>query len=229
MQHLDLYAKIEPLIGFYDTYNQLYNIYLESLSDYEIESLLDVGCGNGVMLTYLQDKYLAKGIDLSAEMVHRAKERGVNASCQTLESITEKFDAIIAVADVLNYLDHEALDSFMGAVSSALNPEGIFICDINTLFGFEEVTAGSMSWDHQDQFLAIEADFEDEVLTTHITLFEKDGALYRKEQAEILQYYHTIEQVCAAVTDLQLISAKEVALFGEEIDKNILIFHKGSQ
>lgn len=228
MEDLDLYAKIEPLIGFYDTYELLYQRYLTLLSQYDIKTILDVGCGNGTMLLHLQKSYEAKGIDISPYMVVRAKKQGVDASCQRIEDVSEKFDAILAVADVLNYLDFSALKSFLAGVSAALYEGGIFICDINTLFGFEEVTAGSMSAENEDQFLAIEADFEEDILNTHITLFERDGECYRKAQADIKQYYYTLKTI-QKETDLTLIDSQKIALFGEEADKKILIFQKGSR
>ena len=50
---LDLYAKIEPLIGFYDEYEKLYDIYIEAISTYKPKKILDIGCGRGFMLEKL--------------------------------------------------------------------------------------------------------------------------------------------------------------------------------
>ena len=226
MENLDLYAKIEPMIGFYEAYENLYENYLRLLEKFDVRSVLDVGCGNGKLLEKLSKHYDAKGIDLSAKMVEIARARGLDASQTRLEDLTESFDALLAVADVLNYMPESALQPFLEAVDARLNSGGIFLCDINTLHGFEEVAAGSMSVDEEDRFLAIDAEFEENILRTDITLFEKlDTSCYRKEQATILQYYHTIDTV-ESLSPLKLIGLRDINLFSMESDKTILIFQK---
>jgi cyclopropane fatty-acyl-phospholipid synthase-like methyltransferase len=224
-KNLDLYAKVEPFIGFDEAYEELYQTYLEKLSDYKIKTILDVGCGNGNFLLHLQKLYLAQGIDISSKMVKIAQAKGVDASCLPLEKVEQKYDALLAVADVLNYLDKSDLEKFLKDVESHLWDDGIFICDINTLFGFSEVTAGSLSIDEDDTFISIDSEFEDEKLYTTITMFTKDGKNYKKEQEDILQYYHTIKDI-DNLTSLKLISVDEVALFSKESDKSLLVFRK---
>jgi len=228
MEHLDLYAKIEPFIGFDETYESLYQIYLQKLSHYKIDTILDLGCGNGNLLLHLEKKYHACGIDISNQMVQIAKSKGVDARCISLDKLTANYDAIVAVADVLNYFSVDDLKQFLKDIENRLNIGGIFICDINTLFGFEEVTAGSLSMDEDDKFIAIDSEFEDDMLETKITLFEKEGALYQKEQAHIMQYYYEVEEI-VAMSSLKLLSAEDVALFSDIPDKHILIFKKESQ
>ena len=110
-------------------------------------------------------------------------------------------------------------------MESHLWDDGIFICDINTLFGFSEVTAGSLSIDEDDTFISIDSEFEDEKLYTTITMFTKDGKNYTKEQEDILQYYHTIKDI-ENLSSLKLVSVDEVALFSKESDKSLLVFRK---
>ncbi len=225
-QNLDLYAKIEPLIGFDEAYEALYQIYLDLLSPYDIKTILDVGCGNGNFLLHLQKQYEAEGIDLSPRMVEIATKKGVKATNRQLSSVKENFDAIVAIGDVLNYLRHDELKDFLVEIERVLNGGGLFICDVNTLHGFEEVTAGSMSVDFGDQFLSIDSEYLDGILTTEMTLFESiGGECYKKEQDMILQFYHD-NTLITKETPLALLATKDITLFSDDVDKQLFIFQK---
>jgi len=226
MKHLDLYAKVEPYIGFDQAYDNLYELYIQKLSNYSITDILDVGCGNGNLLLKLQKLYPnAKGIDISPHMVDIANSKGVDAKCIRLEEVTSKFDVVLAVADVLNYMDFDELKIFLKDIENRLVDGGIFICDVNTLFGFEEVTAGSLNLDEGDLFISIDSEFEDDKLYTQITVFEKDKECYKKEQAQIVQYYHKIKEI-DSLTSLTLLEVGDVSLFSDSSDKNMLVFQK---
>lgn len=226
MENLDLYAKIEPMIGFYEAYENLYRHYLKLLQQYEIKNILDVGCGNGKLLQKLSEEYRATGIDISAKMVEIARARSLDARHCRVDEVTEKFDAVVAVADVLNYMEEAQLQSFLEDVDDRLQSGGFFMADINTWHGFAEVAAGSMNVDEEDRFLAIDAEFEEDVLQTDIVYFERKGACFVKESATIMQYYYTVDQV-AALSPMKLIGMHDISLFSmEESDKTILIFQK---
>ena len=202
MTNLNLYAKIEPLIGFYEAYEELYDIYEDILKEIEPKTLLDVGCGNGKFLERLN--YLeAKGIDISSKMVEICQKKGLDVSCKRIEENLDKFDVITAIADVLNYLDKEELKSFLSAVKNSLNHDGYFICDINTLFGFSEVADGVMVNEDENGFLAVEAEFLDGELATDFTYFEKEKDLFQKSQWRIRQFYHDVK-VLEKLTSLKI-------------------------
>ncbi len=224
-ENLDLYAKIEPLIGFEAAYEGLYQIYLSLLEPYDIKTILDVGCGNGNFLLHLQKRYKAMGIDLSPRMVEIARQKGVDAYNRQLSKVTEHFDGVVAVGDVLNYMRQDELKAFLTEVERVLNKGGVFICDVNTLHGFEEVTAGSMSADFGKQFLSLDAEFLDGILTTEMTLFEEQGNCYQKEQDTIFQFYHD-KQLIEKLTPLKLVKVQDMGMFSDEDDKTIFIFQK---
>ena len=199
---------------------------MDLLSPHKVKTILDVGCGNGNFLLHLQKQYEAEGIDLSPRMVEVATQKGVTAYNRQISSVKESFDAIVAVGDVLNYLRRDELKSFLIEVERILNCGGIFICDVNTLIGFEEVTAGSMSVDFVNQFLSINAEYLEGVLTTEITLFEQlGGDCFKKEQDTIFQFYHDRARIEES-TSLELLEVKDLGMFCDEDDKTIFIFQK---
>jgi len=224
---LDLYAKIEPLIGFYDRYETLYKLYLTHINSLHVKHVLDVGCGNGKFLKHLQNNAIdALGIDRSVAMVERALTLGVKASTQELDALeVNHFDCVVAIADVLNYLSPPELHGFFEAVARILPSKGYFICDVNTLYGFEVVAEGIMNKETEKQFLCIEANYAHKQLLTKITLFEKEGECYRKEAGVITQYFHSLS-VLKKIGTLKFHSSYPILLFGEEADKLLLIFQK---
>ncbi len=230
MNPLDLYAKIEPLIGFDTSYEWLYEYYCHTLHPLNVKNILDIGCGNGIFLKKLEKEgFEAQGIERSAYMVHRALQQGVKASTQELDTFDpESFDAITAVADVMNYMQEEELTLFLEHIARALKKGGFFIGDINTLYGFEAVAEGVMVKETDDLFLSIDATFEKPVLRTKITLFTKCEAVYHKEEGVIQQYFHPL----AYFKKLKLFTfqnAYAIKLFStEKADKTIIVLQKVS-
>jgi len=226
---LDLYAKVEDLLGVKEAAPSLYAHYLLFLNSIDFDTLLDVGCGSGDFLYQMQsalDIPAVKGIDLSPLMVEQTRAQGIDAECVDLCQLEEKYDVITAVFDMLNYLDKEALQHFLLCVKEHLNEGGYFLCDINTLYGFENVAVGSYIVDDEERFLTVDSDFEAGEYSSEFTLFEKEGEYFRKSQEIIKQYYHTVEEI-ASLSRLEFLQSDEVKLYElEEADKQFLVFQK---
>ncbi len=227
MTPLDLYAQIESMIGFDEAYDELYQRYLQRLDRYAIESLLDLGCGNGNFLLQAQERYRSTGIDLSPKMVEIAQAKGVDARCMALEDLDMHFDAITAIGDVLNYIHPRDLPVLFAQISQRLNTKGLFLCDLNTLHGFEDVTSGTLAIDEGDRFVSIDAEFVGGVLGSEMVYFEKKGECFTKYQGTIFQYHHEIEEL-AQMSDLALIDSEEITMFSDEADKVMAIFQKST-
>lgn len=228
MQPLDLYATIEPLIGFDAQYERLYARYLKELKSLHVKEILDIGCGNGTLLAHLKKEgFVAQGIERSPMMVQRAVQKGVNASLSELESFEEEsFNAVLAVADVLNYIPDNELELFFTQVQRVLKHGGSFLADINTLYGFEAVAEGAMVKEEGDCFLSVDAHFEKPLLQTQITLFRKEKEHYIKEQGSITQYFHPISRF-KKLKNFKLSKTYPITLFSEhDADKTLLHFVK---
>ncbi|MCW8838224.1 MAG: class I SAM-dependent methyltransferase [Thiovulaceae bacterium] len=231
MTNLDLYAKAEHLLGIEEASEALYDVYRGELDDYEVKTLLDVGCGRGnFMERLISDGITCKGIDLSQYMVDACKEKGLDAECIDIKDETGTYDAIVSIFDVLNFMDKDSLISFMDSVASRLNKNGVFIADINTLSGFADVAEGSMSNDTGDEFLSVDAVFENYELHTRITLFIKENEeknndkSFIKYQDTIIQYFHKLN-FFKKLNGLKLIDKQTFSLYAEK-DKTLLIFKK---
>ena len=225
---LDLYSKVEDMIGVKEVAPKLYAHYLLTLQSIEFNALLDIGCGSGDFLHSMSgifDAEVMRGIDLSPLMIEKAQGIGVDASCMDLCAVDASFDVMTATFDMLNYLDDSALARFLTCVTERLHDGGYLLCDINTLYGFEEVAVGSFIADENDRFLCIDSDFADGVYSSEFTLFEREDDRYIKSKEHISQYYHEAETI-ARLSGLELVSEEPVSLYGEESDKAFLVFRK---
>lgn len=226
MTNLDLYAKAEHLLGIEEATEALYDLYRSELDDKDVKTLLDVGCGRGgFMQRMISDGIKCKGIDLSSLMVEECKAQDLDAECIDIADEKGTYDAIVSIFDVLNFMDKDSLTEFLEAISDRLGDDGVFIADINTLYGFSEVAEGTMSKDEENEFLCVEAEFLDNELHTFFTLFVKneDGS-FTKFHDKIIQYFHKI-QFFQKLSGLKLVEKQTFSLYDTE-DKTLLIFKK---
>jgi len=226
MTNLDLYAKAEHLLGIEEATEALYDLYRSELDDYKVKTLLDVGCGRGgFMCRMISDGVACKGVDLSALMVEECKSQGLDAEYIDAKEVAGKYDAIVSIFDVLNFMDKEEVVAFLEAMAEKLNDDGVLIADINTLYGFSDVAEGTMSNDSEDEFLSVDAVFQNNELHTKFTLFEKgEDGRYAKYQDTIVQYFHKIN-LFQKLKGLKLVDKQTFSLYDTE-DKTLLIFKK---
>jgi len=226
MTNLDLYAKAEHLLGIEEATEALYDLYRSELDDYQVKTLLDVGCGRGgFMKRMISDGVKCKGVDLSSVMIDECKADSLDAECIDVADVDGKYDAIVSIFDVLNFMDSDSLVKFLNAVAEKLNDDGIFIADINTRYGFSDVAEGTMSSENEKEFLSVDAAFLNDELATKFTLFSKnEDETYTKYQDTIIQYFHKMKTF-QKLDGLKLIEKQTFSLYDTE-DKTLLIFKR---
>ena len=227
---LDLYAKVEDLLGVNEVTPVLNAYYHETLEQMEFKTLLDVGCGSGGFLGELaqkQPEVKTLGIDLSPVMVEMTNAKGLNAQCIDLCKLEGKFEVITAIFDMVNYLDKKNLKRFLGCIEEHLEEGGHFIFDINTLFAFKVVAAGSFIKDGGERFVTIDSDYLEDVGEYYMdfTLFEQKDDKFIKSQDSITQYYHKVNEI-QKLTTMKLVSKKAISIYSDEIEKFYLVFKK---
>ncbi len=224
---LDLYAKVEDLLGVKEAAPRLYKHYLQALRSLEFDSLLDIGCGSGDFLLALSEAFpnvKAEGIDLSRVMVSRAIKRGVKARSVDICDLSGRYDVITCVFDMLNYLSAAELEPFLHCLKARLKDGGYLLCDLNSLYGFEEVAVGAFMAEDEGRFLAIESEFEDGIYRSDFTLFEREGLSWHKSSASIWQYWHDPKTIAKLLRG-RIVSSKPISLYTEDIaDKEFVIY-----
>lgn len=106
--------------------------------------LLDLACGTGSVSVRLAKKgYEVIGVDLSPEMLSEAQNKAYSAGqnilflCQDMTALDlyGTVDAAVCTLDGLCHLpDEESLQAALGKVSLFMNPGGVFLFDVNSVY-----------------------------------------------------------------------------------------------
>ncbi|HIC45054.1 MAG TPA: class I SAM-dependent methyltransferase [Sulfurimonas sp.] len=226
MDALDLYSKVEHLLGIEESTTYLHTLYSEVLYNYEIKTLLDLGCGKGdLMQTFIKYDVDCEGIDLSKLMVKKAQAKGLKTEHKSICEVSKQYDAVVCVFDVVNFIPPNELQDFLSCVHSSLNENGIFVFDINTLHGFSNVADGTMTAEEEGLFLSVDAVFEDNELDTRFTLFQKnENDSYTKEQEVIKQYFHSL-QIFKKLKNFKVVKSAYLDMYDTK-DKALIVLKK---
>ncbi len=120
---------------------------LASRSGEKAHSVLDLGCGSGnVTLPLLSLGYDMTGVDASADMLAEAREREGGEQVLWLYQDMRSFelygtvDAIVCTLDGINHLTKkEDVAACFSLVHNYLEPNGLFLFDVNTPHKFQTV------------------------------------------------------------------------------------------
>ena len=180
-------------VGFSDFAAQASRLILNIIPNSTPLSILDLGCGTGVLaeILYLSGHKVV-GIDISPEMIELARKRVPECKFIVSSFFTIDFPrshVIVSTGECLNYLfdphnDEDDLRSLFSKVYEALPGKGYFIFDLLepgqiTTNMRERYFSRGNGWyvlieKHEDQ--------RNHILTRHIITFRKTEDLYRKSE-----------------------------------------------
>lgn len=194
IEALNLYAKVEDLLGIKEYSNRLYNYYYNILDDLKFDSILDIGCGSGDFLVSIKERYNLKtlnGVDKSNYMVNISKNRGLDIYNGDIKDIKRVYDIATATFDMVNYLTPQEFIEFFENLKKVIKPGGLFIFDVNSEFGLSDLAVGNFIAEDNSRFLAIESFYENGLYDSKFTLFERDKSGYKKYTQYLSQYYYS--------------------------------------
>ncbi|MDO5416520.1 MAG: class I SAM-dependent methyltransferase [Lachnospiraceae bacterium] len=130
--------------------------------------VLDLGCGTGTLTELMaQDGYDMIGVDCAEDMLEIAMEKKRTSGLDILYLLQDmrEFElygtvkAVVSICDSVNYLlEYEDLVETFRLVNNYLDPEGVFIFDLNTEYKYQVLLAdrtiaenreeGSFIWDN---------------------------------------------------------------------------------
>lgn len=181
---------------------------IELLKEYHIEEgvVCELGCGTGKMTRLLADAgYDMIGVDMSEDMLAIASMENpqqILYLCQDMRELElyGTVAAVVSVCDSMNYLlEEEDLLEVFQRVNEYLEPGGVFLFDLNTIYKYETLLGetticenrpeGSFIWENY-------YDAEEQINEYDLTLFiqEKEN-LYRKFEETHYQRGYSMEKI----------------------------------
>lgn len=175
----------------------------------KVDLVCELGCGTGNMTVPLaQAGYEMIGIDLSENMLMVAREKAVmnNVDILLLQQDMTQFelygtvDMIVSSCDSLNYVKgrNELLKVFKH-VANYLNPEGLFIFDLNSRYKFETVYDNKTFTEVEEEYAYIwknTFDCDLGINMYEITFFVRDeGDEYTRFDEFHEEYTYSIDEV----------------------------------
>lgn len=190
---------------------------VELLKEYGIDDglVLDLGCGTGTLTELLAGAgYDMIGVDASGEMLELAVEKREKSGRDILYLLQDmrEFElygtvrAVVSVCDSINYITEEAdLRQVFRLVNNYLDPGGIFLFDINTVYKYETLLAENTIAENREEGSFIWENYYDseEMLNQYdLTLFicQKNG-LYKKYEETHFQRAYSVEQILRLVRE----------------------------
>ncbi len=179
------------------------------LSTYGVKKgslVLDCACGTASVTCLLAKKgYDMIGFDASADMLSRAYENTEGLGVLLLLQDMTDFElygsvgAALCSLDSVNYLsDVRDVEKFFSLVHNYLDPDGIFIFDVNTPYKFENVYSDRdyILEDKEGRMLCWSCDYDKEQHRCRfaLTVFSpEENGLYSREDEEQFEYCYGLD------------------------------------
>lgn len=170
--------------------------------------MLELGCGTGKLTRLLAEEgYDMIGADSSAEMLQIAKEAEDNAGrilylLQDMRSLElyGTVRAVVSVCDSMNYiLREDELREVFRLVNNYLDPRGIFIFDLNTVYKYRELLGDATIAENREEGSFIWENYYDPdsgINEYDLTLFIRgEEGLYQKYEETHYQRAYGLETI----------------------------------
>lgn len=173
--------------------------------------VLELGCGTGTMTELLAASgYDMIGVDNSEEMLAEAMEKRMISGHDILYLLQDmqEFElygtvrAVVSVCDSLNYItEPEELLAVFRLVNNYLDPGGIFIFDMNTVYKYGELGDSVIAENREDGSFIWENSFDPEsglnVYELALFLPREDGLYEKCEEIHYQRAYaeHEIQKL----------------------------------
>lgn len=211
MESYGRFAEVYDMFQDNINYTEWADYIKECLSENGITDglVLELGCGTGTMTELLADAgYDMIGIDNSGEMLQEAMEKREESGHDILYLLQDmqEFElygtvrAVISVCDSLNYItEEEDLEYVFALVNNYLDPGGLFVFDMNTVYKYQTVIGDTtIAENREDGSFIWENSYDEE---TGINVYElalflpREDGLYEKCEEEHYQKAYPVDKI----------------------------------
>ncbi len=233
----EIYDKLQDI-----DYNSFIRYYLKIFDKYNLNPslVLDLACGTGnITLPMAQLGYDMIGVDLSEEMLGIAADKARDKSLDILflnQDMTEfelygTVDAAVCALDGVNYLtqDGELLQLFL-LIKNYLNPDGIFIFDINSEYKLKNILGeNTFVYDEDDTYCVWSSSYDEDerICSFNLDFFKReDSGLYSRFEEYQEERAYSVSEICetAERAGLTLVGCFDDRSFDEASKMSVLIF-----
>ena len=219
-----MYSNYDAIASVYDSINaeidysvwadfieECFNKYLDKRPDL----VLDLACGTGNMTFELHGRgYDMIGADISDEMLNKAYDKSYDNNISDILFIKQdmrEFElygtvgAICSCLDSVNYLTSRSdLEKCFSCAHNYLDPEGLFIFDVNTPYKFENIYGNNhyvfevTDADGREAFCAWQNEYEkvSKLCQFYLTVFtETEDETYERSDEEQTERCYTQEEL----------------------------------
>ena len=179
------------------------------LPDFRGRRVLDLGCGTGSLTELLAQKgYDMIGVDCSEDMLEIAQEKRIASGHDILYLLQDmrEFElygtvrGVVSICDSMNYImSAEELLEVFRLVNNYLDPGGIFLFDMNTVYKYRELLGDATIAENREDcsFIWENTWYEEEQANEYdLTIFERaESGLFRKYTETHFQRAYEIGEV----------------------------------
>jgi len=217
----------------------------------KIEHIVDVACGTGVAaIKFAAAGYRVTGVDRSPQMLAQAGKRVAEAKLTKVTlveadmrdfALDEPANLVTCMYDSLNYLLEKAdLLAAFRCAATALRDGGLYIFDMNTVFGLAEGWGSRdfIRWDHDDCFIICRSswDYERSINTLTLHGFTRRGKAWERFTETHVQRGYPVTTIQAlleraglTVLTVRDFFAQDAAEPGPETSRVLVVARKGNQ
>ncbi|MDD3615584.1 MAG: class I SAM-dependent methyltransferase [Lachnospiraceae bacterium] len=200
MESYNNFAKVYDMFMDNVPYDEWSEYLISLLREYGVDEglVLELGCGTGnVTMRLAEAGYDMIGVDSSEDMLEIALDKKANLPQDILYLLQDmrEFElygtvrAVVSICDSMNYIteDEDLLEVFR-LVNNYLDPGGVFIFDLSTIYKYRDVIGDQTIAENREEASFIWDNFYDE--ESHINEYEL--AIFIPESEDLYRKYEEV-------------------------------------